>query len=118
MESLHREIRPKQKDIVLLPVPFSDQSSGKVRPAIVVSNDSLNNTSEDVILVPMTSVLKEVSYSILLSQKDLFEGKLITSSRIRVDKIFTTHKSLIKMKIGIIKKDILSSIKAELFKII
>ncbi|MBS3149183.1 type II toxin-antitoxin system PemK/MazF family toxin [Candidatus Woesearchaeota archaeon] len=88
MGSVHREIRLKQKDIVLLPVPFSDQSSRKVRPAIVVSNDLINNTSEDVILVPLTSVLKEVSYSIF------------------------------KMKIGIIKKDILSSIKAELFKII
>ena len=118
MESVHREIRLKQKDIVLLPVPFSDQSSRKVRPAIVISNDSINSTSEDLILVPLTSVLKDVPYSILLNQKDLVEGKLITLSRIRVDKIFTAHKSLIKLKIGIIKNDILNSIKVKLSKII
>jgi|SRR3989338_1472992 len=101
-------------DIVLLPVPFSDQSSRKVRPAIVISNDTINRMSEDIILVPLTSVLKEVPYSIIISQENLSEGKLITTSRARMDKVFTAHKSLIRMNIGTLKHDILRKIRQEL----
>ena len=104
----------KQCDVVLLPVPFSDQPARKVRPAIVVSNDGINITSEDVILVPLTSVIKDVPYSLIVTQKSFAEGELITTSRARADKIFTAHKSLIKMKIGKIKSSVLAEIKQEI----
>ena len=106
----------KQCDIVLLPVPFSDQTSCKVRPAVVVSNDTINAKSDDVILVPMTSVLKDVPYSIVLAQESLAEGKLITLSRARADKVFTAHHSLVRMKIGAIKKEVLKAVQQELVK--
>ena len=105
-----------QSDVVLLPVPFSDQTARKVRPAIVVSNDNLNSGSDDVILVPMTSVIKNVPYSVTVTQKNFVEGELIVTSRARADKIFTAHKSLIKMKIGKIKSNILAEIKQEIMK--
>ncbi len=108
----------KQGDIVLLPVPFSDQTTQKVRPAIVVSNDKINSKSQDIILVPVTSVLKEAPHSIIITQNSLSYGKLIVESRVRADKIFTAHKSLIKMKIGAIKIDVLTKIKDEIIKTI
>ncbi len=43
----------KRGAIVLLPFPFSDQSSAKIRPAIVVSPDY---PSDDLIVVAVTSV--------------------------------------------------------------
>ncbi|MDG7043262.1 MAG: type II toxin-antitoxin system PemK/MazF family toxin, partial [Nitrososphaerota archaeon] len=43
-----------QRDIVLLSFPFSDLKSSKVRPAIVMSNDGYNRSSEDFIAVPIT----------------------------------------------------------------
>jgi len=43
-----------QGDIVLVPFPFTMGTSSKVRPAIVVSNSTVNNT-EDVILAQITS---------------------------------------------------------------
>ena len=106
----------KQGDVVLLPVPFSDQTARKVRPAIVVSNDSINVTSDDVILVPLTSVIRDVPYSIIVTQKSFAEGELIATSRARADKIFTAHKSLIKIKIGKIKLSALAEIKQEIIK--
>ena len=45
-----------QKEIVLLPYPFSDLEGSKVRPAIVVSNDFFNKKSADCIAVPLTTV--------------------------------------------------------------
>ena len=110
-------MKVKQGAVVLLPVPFSDQTTQKVRPAIVVSNDNINTSSDDVILVPLTSIIKDVPYSLLITQDCLSEGKLLVPSRVRVDKPFTAHYSLVKAKIGVIKADFLSKIKQELTKI-
>lgn len=106
----------KQRDVVILPVPFSDQTAQKARPAIVVSNDKINANSEDIIFVPLTSVLKDAPYSILITDNNLSEGKLAAPSRARADKIFTAHKSLIKIRIGSIKQNILNEIKKEINK--
>jgi mRNA interferase MazF len=108
----------KQRDLVLIPVPFSDQTARKVRPAIVISNDRINNSSEDVLLVPVTSVLKDVPYSMPIVQESLSEGKLLVISRARADKIFTAEKSLIQMKIGALKPDVFSALKQEILKTI
>lgn len=106
----------RQRDLVLLPVPFSNQSSQKVRPAVVVSNDMLNTQSDDVILVPLTSVIKDAPYSVMISQNDLTNGRLVVESRARTDKIFTAEKSLITMKIGAVNQGILTAIKQGIIK--
>ncbi len=103
-----------QKEIVLLPFPFSNLEGSRVRPALVVSNDDLNGKSEDCIMVPMTTVIKDEPYSVILGQEDLSSGKLLKSSRIRTDKIFSVKKDLIKMKIGIVNENILEKVKLEI----
>lgn len=107
----------KQKELVLLPYPFSDQEGSKVRPALVISNNSFNKKSEDCIMLPLTSVIKEVPYSVLINKEDLTSGKLLKPSRIRIDKIFTIRQSLARMKIGVINDSIFREIKSELSKI-
>jgi mRNA interferase MazF len=42
-------------DVVLVPFPFSDLSTTKVRPAIVVSNDLYHTTEPDLLLAALTS---------------------------------------------------------------
>ncbi|MBI2110159.1 type II toxin-antitoxin system PemK/MazF family toxin [Candidatus Woesearchaeota archaeon] len=42
-------LKIEQRDIVLIPFPFSDQTSKKVRPALVISNN-LFNRSQDLIV--------------------------------------------------------------------
>ena len=107
----------KQKDIVLLPYPFTDLKGKKIRPALVVSNDSVNSKSKDCIMLPLTSVIKDESYSIAINQEDLSSGQLIKSSRIKIDKIFTVEKRLIVMKIGILSHNTFEKVKEELFNI-
>jgi mRNA interferase MazF len=40
---------------VLAPFPFTDQTTAKQRPAVVVSSDRYNASRPDVILMPVTS---------------------------------------------------------------
>ena len=45
----------KQKEIVLVPFPYSDLSATKKRPVLIVSNNHYNNNFEDVIVCVITS---------------------------------------------------------------
>ena len=110
-------MKVNQKELILLPYPFSNQQERKVRPALIISNNEFNKKSDDCIAVPLTSVIKEEPYSVFIEQEDLSEGKLLRSSRIRIDKIFSIDKKIIIMKIGIIKNQIFAKIKIELGKI-
>ena len=105
-----------QKELVLLPFPFSDLESTKVRPAIIVSNDFFNKKGDDCLMAPLTTIIKDEPYSILLKQEDLISGRLIKPSRIRLDKIFSVQKDLISMRIGKINDRTLHSIKKEIDK--
>lgn len=106
----------KQKEIVLLPYPFSDLEGVKVRPAIIISNDTFNKKSADCIMVPLTTIIKDEHYSIIINQQDLTSGKLLKPSKIRVDKIFAVQKNIIIMKIGTINNLVFEKIKQEIFK--
>ena len=108
----------RQKELVLLPYPFSNQEGTKVRPAIIISNNNFNKKSEDCIMLPLTSVIKEVPYSVLITQEDLSSGNLLKPSRIRIDKIFTIRKDLVRMKIGMINNNAFEKIKLEISKVL
>lgn len=107
----------KQKELVLLPYPFSDQVGSKVRPAIIVSNDNFNKRCEDCVMVPLTTIIKDEPFSLIVNQDSLESGKLLKQSRVRIDKIFTIKKSLIIMQIGKINDKTFDKIKAEISKI-
>jgi mRNA interferase MazF len=95
-----------QRDIVLLPFPFSDLQSSKVRPALVLSNDRYNRRSADFIAVPLTSNLKLRDYTILITNGELESGNLIVASKAKVDRIFSVSQQLVRMKIGRVKAEI------------
>jgi mRNA interferase MazF len=48
-------MRLQQGDIVLIPVPFTDLSSRKRRPVVVISTDRYNAAGLDMVVVAMTS---------------------------------------------------------------
>ncbi|MEK6825909.1 MAG: type II toxin-antitoxin system PemK/MazF family toxin [Nanoarchaeota archaeon] len=95
----------QQRDLLLVPFPFSDQSGRKVRPVIVVSNADYNDHSEDVIVIGVTSNILREKYTIPLVNNDLEEGKLSTPCCIKVENILRLEKGLIIKKIGRIKKE-------------
>jgi mRNA interferase MazF len=74
-------------DIVIIPVPFTDNKGYKLRPAVVISNDTVHQTG-DVLIVQITSKLKQDNnLSIPISDNDVTEG-LPVKSYICVHKIF------------------------------
>jgi len=108
----------EQRDLILVPFPFSDQSGRKVRPAIVISNNSFNNNSEDILVVGVTSNISKDQYTLSLNNEGLEEGKLITNCCIKVENILKLDKELIIKKIGKIKKEKFTSILDIILKII
>ena len=94
-----------QRDLLLVPFPFSDQSGKKVRPVIVLSNDKFNEFSEDLLVIGVTSNIHKDIYSLSLDEKDLEEGKLYSKCSIKVENLLRLEKSLIIKKIGKIKKE-------------
>ena len=107
----------KQKEIILLPYPFSNLGGTKVRPALVVSNNQFNKKSDDCVMIPLITIIKDEPYSVIIKQKNLSSGKLLKLSRIRADKIFSVEKNLIIMKIGKLNDNIFKKVKQEIFKI-
>jgi len=101
----------EQREILLIPFPFSDQSGRKIRPVIVVSNNEFNKYSEDVIVVGATSNLIKNKYSINLSNSDLEFGNLLTPCLIKVDNLLRLDKELIIKRIGKINKEKLQNIR-------
>jgi len=108
----------KQKDIVLIPIPFTDLASQKKRPAIIISCDKYNETNEDIVVVALTSNIENRDFTVTLTNNDLENGTLKVTSMIRVDKIYTLNKSIVIRTFGRVKSDILIKIKDLILKLI
>ena len=81
-----------RNDVVLLPIPFTDLSSSKVRPAIVVGHGSWPG---DLFVVPVTSQLSNAD--VLLN--DWQSAGLNVSSGIK-GQICTVENRLVRRVVG------------------
>jgi mRNA interferase MazF len=88
-------------DIVVIPFPFSDLSSSKRRPALVLAVLKGN----DFILCQITSKFRNDEYAIELSDSDFTYGSLNQISNIRPNRIFTADASLILKTVGHLKEE-------------
>ena len=107
-----------QRDLLLVPFPFSDQKGKKVRPVVVISNDEFNQNSEDILVVAVTSNISKDRYTSNLTNKDLEEGKLYVDCCIKLENILKIDKEIIIRKIGKIKKEKLETIKNIILELI
>ena len=74
-------------DIVVFPFSFSDLSSTKKRPALVISVFGRN----DLLLCQITSQIKPDSYSTNLNDSDFKTGNLNLPSFIRSNKLLINY---------------------------
>jgi mRNA interferase MazF len=87
----------KQGDIVLVPFPFTDLSSSKVRPAVILS--AFPQQKPDVMLAFISSKIPEKNpYGIIVKPSN--KNGLKIPSIIRLDKIATLDKRIILGSIG------------------
>jgi mRNA interferase MazF len=87
-------------DIVVVPFPFSDLSSSKRRPALVLSELKGN----DIILCQITSKNIYDDMAVKICVSDIENGSLNDTSNIRPNKLFTADESIILYKIGNLNK--------------
>jgi mRNA interferase MazF len=105
---------PQRGEIVLVPVPFTDLTSNRRRPVIVISNDDYQKTTQDMIVVAMTSNPARVPYSFVIDTHDLETGSLNRPGKVRVDKVYTLSQRLVAATFGKVKEHVLERIRKEL----
>jgi len=91
---------PRRSDLVLLPFPFSDLSSAKRRPVLVLRNP---NRQGDFLAAQVTSQLHHQP-AVPLADDHLKLGMLPKTSIVRTDKVFTLSASLIVRRIGVLSE--------------
>lgn len=109
-------IHIEQKDICLVPFPFSNLREFKKRPVIVVSNNYYNKKFDDVIVCLITSRIINDESSILINNKDLESGLLKVKSRIKCYRILSIDKKIIIKTIAKLKEDKFKEVKEMIFK--
>ena len=99
--------------IILVPFPFTDLSSQKVRPALIVSTAVAR--SEDLIVAFISSATQPKhapTASVIISDRDpLFkETGLKTTSVIRCDKLATLDKRIVLGELGLLASKQIQSV--------
>jgi mRNA interferase MazF len=90
-------------DVVVLSYPFTDLSATKVRPALVISPDSYNRTSQDAVFVLITTNTSRrgpFDFILQISHSEFIATGLRFDSAVRIDKIFTLSNKLVIRTIG------------------
>jgi len=105
-----------KNSIVLVPFPFDDFSASKVRPALCLTSEI--GKYNHVIIAFISSIIPEELLESDLtiekqSQNSLGTG-LTVDSVIRLHKIVTIPKSLIKRKLGVINNSLVAEIKRKI----
>jgi len=104
----------KQGDILLVSFPFTDSTSTKRRPALVLSNDAYNSAADDVIVAAITSNITsdvaKMSHGIVITNEDMIDGELRMTSCIRADRIYTLSKVLAVKRFGSVNNKIVEMV--------
>jgi len=85
-----------QKDIVLIPFPYSDLTGSKQRPALILSNERINKTSDRICCLITSNQPEEATE---IKKEHFSEGKLPFQSWIKPYRLFTINEKIIKKRI-------------------
>ncbi|MFL5803082.1 MAG: type II toxin-antitoxin system PemK/MazF family toxin [Roseiflexaceae bacterium] len=100
-----------QRDIILVPFPFSDLSGQKVRPVLILSNDTYNQHSADVVVCGLTTNLRSAPYTILVDVTDVeVSGTLRHKSKIKADTIASLEQSILIRPIARLKSSVFQNV--------
>ncbi len=100
-------------DVVVLSFPYTDFSSVKKRPAVVIATLK----GQNVILAQITTNQRNDEDLVSLAKKDFASGSLSSDSFIMASLIFTADSSKIEYKIGKIKQEKIKEIQNKLVEV-
>jgi len=101
-------------DVVVLPFPFSDLSSSKRRPAVVVAP----LTGDDVLVCQITSQTISDNYGVPVSSADFATGKLNHDSNIRPNRLFTADSGIVLYRAGKLTTNKMAEVTAKIVEIV
>ncbi len=107
-----------ERDILLIPIPFTDLTSSKKRPVLVLSNDDYNSKTDDIIVAAITSNIISKDYRIFVTNNDLLEENSKADSCIRADKIYTLAQNIVIKKFGEVNDDVMNEVKNKINELI
>lgn len=100
-------------DVVLVPFPFTDQTTSKKRPAVIISSSRYNNLSQDILIMAVTGQIEkplEIGECFIRNWK---EAGLLKPSAIK-SAISAIEQKLVLKKLGKLSADDLTSLNAVL----
>jgi len=103
----------KKGDIVLVPFPFSDQTAAKKRPAVIISSSQYNTTSQDIIIMAVTSRIDRLLGIGECMIQNWKEAGLLKPSTIK-PALSTIEQKLALRKLGTLSAGDLASLDAAL----
>ncbi len=89
-------VTPSVGSVVLVRFPFSDLSSSKLRPAVVLAGVE----REDWVLCQITSNAYTDSRAVEIAESDFASGNLMRTSYARPGKLFSANTSLMQRIVG------------------
>jgi mRNA interferase MazF len=105
-------------DVVLVDFPFSSGTAQKLRPAVVVQNDSNNRRLDSTILAPITSNTRyNAEPTQVLIDPNSSEGAstgLLRLSVVKSENLATVEMKLIRRKIGTLSQQTLNQLNSAL----
>ena len=86
-------------DIILIPFPFTDQTTSKKRPAVIVSSEAYNGDRPDIILMAVTSQMRHLGKTGEAEVQNWQEAGLLKPSLLKPI-LATIEKNLVLEKLG------------------
>jgi len=103
-------------DIISISFPFTDQSATKIRPALIISNDIVNETG-DMIIAMITSQNKNDVFQIEIDDSDT-SPILPKTSFIRCQRITTIQSNLVLEVISHANENLLKKVEGKIHSLI
>ena len=106
-------IRYNKGDVVLVPFPFSDQTATKRRPAVIISSDTYNDASQDILIMAITSQTRGFMGIGEFLIENWAGAGLLKSSTVK-SAISTIEQKLVLKKLGSLSSKDLSALEKAL----
>ena len=100
-------------DVVVLPFPYTDLSSSKKRPALVVAT----LRGENIILAQITTKFREDEDVVNLKNSDFASGNLKIESFVMPSILFTAESSKVNYKAGKVKPEKIKEVQRRILEI-
>ena len=107
-------------DVVLVPFPFTDLTTQKQRPALVISSKGFNDSSSDAILLAITSQIPRESQptDYQLSSEEQRKAGLPRPSLVKAGKVVTLSQALVRKTVGRVPAETVNRIVEKLISIV